>query len=269
MFCFWCHNPESLSAAKDILYYEEKCNRCGKCVQVCPENCLSIKETGDLLINRAECTKCGKCVESCYADALKIVGHIVDIDTLMQEVDKDREFYEMSGGGITLSGGEPLLQARGCASLLESCKKRGIGTAIDTAGNVNWSEFELILPIVDYILYDVKTLNVEKHKDACGVSNRKVLDNLRRLSRCEVALIVRIPIVPGVNDTADDVGRIAEEMASFPNLLKVELLPFHRLAAAKYRALGKVYGAENIKAPGKESMAELEKVVSQVQICID
>jgi pyruvate formate lyase activating enzyme len=269
MNCFWCHNPESLSFEKDLLFYRDKCVLCGKCVRVCPEGCHCFSPGGEHLIKRELCMKCGRCAEACYADALKIIGQKMTIDDVMKEVIKDMEFYEMSGGGITVSGGEPLLQAQGCYELLKMCKKNNIGTAIDTAGNVSLSSFNLVLPVTDYIIFDIKTLDEDKHREVCGVTNKKILENLRKLKNREVNILIKIPVIPGINDSRGEIDGIVDEVKNIINVAKIEILPFHKLAATKYRALGKRYEAEKLKQPEEEKIAELRKSIDSLQFCID
>lgn len=261
MNCFWCHNPESLSFEKDILFHEDQCIDCKKCVDICPNGCHSYVKD-EHKFDRMECTKCGECVEVCFSEALKIVGARRTIDSVMEEIIKDIEFYRISGGGVTLSGGEPLLQAKECYELLKRCKQRHISTAIDTAGNVNWSAFETVLPVTDYIIFDIKTLDNMLHQKGCGVPNKNILANLKNLKNSDVGLIVRIPIIPGFNDRPNQVRAVKEEVKDFQNIEKIELIPFHKIGMAKYQALDRIYKAENLSIPGSTSIEELQKIVN-------
>jgi glycyl-radical enzyme activating protein len=256
--CFWCHNPESRSFDRDLLFYADRCIQCGKCASICPNGCHAFPE-GRHIMKRELCIGCGKCASVCNAEALEIVGRGVSVDEVTEEVMKDTEFYRMSGGGLTLSGGEPLLQPEGCFELLERCKEKGIGTAVDTAGNVAWASFARILPVTDYILYDIKTLDEARHKKACGVSNRAILRNLLNLKDSDVKVIVRVPLVGGINDTKEEIEEIVELVSAFDNLHKVELLPFHKLGRSKYEALGLEYRAEKIPVPDRERICLLNK----------
>jgi len=257
--CFWCHNPESRSFDRDLLFYADRCIQCGNCAHICPNDCHTFPEQGRHIMERERCTMCGRCASACNAEALEIVGRGVGIDEVMEEVLKDMEFYKMSGGGVTLSGGEPLLQPESCFELLKYCKEKGISTAVDTAGNVKWSSFECIVPVTDYILYDIKTLDETLHKKVCGVSNRVILRNLLSLKNSDVRVIVKIPVVPGINDTKEAIIKIVELVSEFDNLEKVELLPFHKLGRPKYKALGLEYRAEKIPAPAHQKICSLKE----------
>ena len=260
--CFWCHNPESQSVEAEVLFYEEHCIRCGKCVQVCPHGCHSFtggppsvpptrgedgpavakEETvGEHRFDRAGCDVCGRCAEVCYSDALQLCGRPATVEDVAVEVLKDVQFYRMSGGGVALSGGEPLLQAEGCYELLRRLKDLdpGISTAIDTAGHAPWSAFEQVLPVTDCLLFDVKTWSSDLHRRVTGVSNTLILENLRALKGRDVQIIVRIPVIPGVNDHSDEVRAIVSELEDFDNVAKIELLPFQTMGVVKYRALGR------------------------------
>ena len=258
LHCFWCHNPESLSAASELLLYQEKCVRCGKCVAVCPHGCHHLSVSGGHEINREACTLCGKCTEACYADALKIAGRSLGIGEVMAEVLKDREFYELSGGGVTLSGGEPLLQVAGCEALLVKCRQAGIHTAVDTAGDVPWGSFERILAVTDLFLYDLKTLNPELHREACGAPNGRILENLRALGACCARIVIRIPVIPGFNDNPQEMASLAGFLRDIPRIEKVELLPFHTFGSIKYRALGVDYPAGRLGLISEESPGFIE-----------
>jgi len=261
--CLWCHNPESHSFNRELFFYDDRCIQCGKCVQICPNGCHTITNECVHFLERSLCDACGKCASVCNAEALEIVGKETSIDETMHEVLKDVEFYKMSGGGVTISGGEPLLQPEGCYRLLKSCREKGIGTAVDTAGNVEWSSLEYLLPVMDYILYDIKTLDDTLHRKVCGASNSLIIENLMRLKHSSVSLIVKVPVVPGVNDTEEEIGKIVELMSDFDNLEKVELLPFHKLGRPKYRALGFEYPAEKIPVPFPDKIRILKRCIAR------
>jgi pyruvate formate lyase activating enzyme len=264
MRCFWCQNPESQLSSRDIFYYSEKCINCGNCVDVCPEQCHSISSSGGHIFERTKCVKCGKCEEVCFSESLRIAGKKVDHGSVIEEIVKDIEFYRMSGGGVTLSGGEPLLQPDSCFEIMRFCRQEKIGTALDTSGNVEWSAFQQLLPVTDYILFDIKTLDEDLHHQACGVTNRKILYNLKKLLNSSVKLIIRVPVVPGVNDNADTVESIAEMVRGYKNVEKIELLPFHKIGGPKYKALGREYRACGLVNPGLEKISVLKKIIDSV-----
>jgi pyruvate formate lyase activating enzyme len=259
LVCHWCHNPESRSFERNLLYYADRCIECGKCVGICPEGCHQVTEEHGHTVDRERCIGCGNCVSVCNAEALIVAGKQVGIDEVLEEVIEDMEFYRLSEGGVTLSGGEPLLQPEGCFELLKTCKKMDIGTAVDTAGNVKWSSFECILPVTDYIIYDIKTLDDRLHRKVCGASNEQILQNLMRLKNRGVKVCVKIPLVPGVNDKKEEIMKIAALVGDFDNLEKIELLPFHKLGRPKYRALGIEYPAEKIPVPDAAKIGVLRR----------
>jgi pyruvate formate lyase activating enzyme len=195
-----------------------------------------------------------------------LVGRSLNVAEVLAEILKDREFYEISGGGVTLSGGEPLLQAEGCRELLAECRRAGIATAVDTAGNVPWQAFELLLPVTELFLFDLKTMDSDLHRSACGSGNELILGNLRRLGTSTVRLIVRIPVIPGYNDHKDDVARVAGLLRELPNVEKAELLPYHKLGLGKYRALGLAYrgGALPTFDPESAKLAALRRELEDI-----
>ncbi len=223
--CAWCHNPESQSALPQMMFYKNKCTGCGKCKEKCPNNLES-------------CELCGKCTLYCPHDAREICGKEYTVDEVMREILKDKAFYENSGGGVTFSGGECMLQIDFLEEMLKRCKQNGIHTAVDTAGHVSYERFEQILPYTDLFLYDVKCFNSEKHKQYTGVGNELILDNLTNLLGTSKAVWVRIPIIPTVNDTVEEMQRINAFLGTHKKPEKIELLPYHTMGEHKYSALG-------------------------------
>lgn len=270
--CFWCHNPEGRHSRPEIQFFPERCINCGDCFSKCPNHAHKLEENYHLFI-RENCQGCGTCVETCYSNALELTGRHVTVDDVMEEILRDRMFYETSNGGVTLSGGEPVLQADFSQALLKRCKSEDLHTAIETCGNYHWHELERLLPDVDLIMMDLKHLNPHKHKAMCGDSNERILANARRLALTDKPIIFRTPIVPTVNDTFEDVGAIVKFVRNLVELrvknnngqgewaeIQFELLPFHRLASDKYRSLGMEYRARNLEPPSKERIQELAKI---------
>jgi len=200
---------------------------------------------------------CGKCTDTCYAGALMLIGKLMTVDEVVEEVLRDRIFYDISNGGVTLSGGDPVVQRDFSQAILERCKAEGLHTAIETAANCHWNDLIALLPVTDLIMMDIKHLDSDRHREVTSVSNKQILDNARRLARTEKPLIIRVPVVPEVNDTPEEIGPIAQFVRVFPNLQYLELLPFHRLGENKYNALGLNYPAIHLKTPSKEKMREL------------
>lgn len=235
--CKWCHNPESKSADRQMLFYSDKCTGCGKCVSVCPNK-------------GKKCELCGKCAFFCPRDARKLCGREYGIEEVMRELLRDKCFYENSGGGVTFSGGECMLQIDFLSEILRECKTEGIHTAVDTAGNVPFSYFERILPFTDLFLYDIKAFSAEKHKEGTGADNARILENAKRLSG-KSKILFRIPVIGGFNDEETEMQKIADFLKDISHE-KVELLPYHTLGEHKYRALGKK--AESFSVPSPERM---------------
>lgn len=234
--CAWCHNPESFLQKPQLQFFPQKCIGCGECFAVCPAGAHEL-DHGAHLLNREKCTVCGRCADTCYAESLVVVGKEMTVDEVLGQVAQDAVFYETSQGGVTFSGGEPLLQPEFLRSLLEGSKEIGLHTAVDTAGSVQETAFSAILPHVDLFLFDIKLADDVRHRQYTGVSNRQVLDNLAFVSRMGGRIWVRIPLVPGVNDTPNDILMIADHLRPLEGVELVELLPFHRMAEGKYRSL--------------------------------
>ena len=235
--CKWCHNPESKSADRQMLFYSDKCTGCGKCVSVCPNK-------------GKKCELCGKCALFCPRDARKLCGREYGIEEVMRELLRDKCFYENSGGGVTFSGGECMLQIDFLSEILRECKTEGIHTAVDTAGNVPFSYFERILPFTDLFLYDIKAVSAEKHKEGTGADNARILENAKRLSG-KSKILFRVPVIGGFNDEETEMQKIADFLKDI-YYEKVELLPYHALGEHKYRALG--VNVEVFSAPSPERM---------------
>lgn len=245
--CAWCQNPESQRFEKEIMYYSNSCVQCGQCMSVCPQDAIKPDETFGLITDPARCTACGLCVDQCIYGARARMGMDYTPQGLFENVKKDLDFYEESGGGVTVSGGEPLLNHQFLVEFFKLCKNAGIHIAIETAGNVPWENFLDILPTTDLFFYDIKHIDEDVHQFWTGVGNKTILRNLERLSKENKDIIVRIPVVPGVNDTTAVMLSIFSFVKGL-HLREVELLPYHRLGLGKYRGLGRPYKMASIES---------------------
>ena len=250
--CIWCQNPESHIMKPEVMYSAEQCAGCRKCLSVCPNGSVREIPPFGFISNSNTCLLCGACVDACFYDARKIVGKTYTVEELMKEILKDKNFYDNSGGGVTFSGGEPLLQHRVVLEVAKSCRKMGIHTALETAGYVEWKVLEEVIPYMNLIFYDVKHIDEKLHKEYTGVSNKLILENLKKLSMKFNNIIVRIPVVPKVNNTMDVQRKIFQFLLKYTNVKTVELLPFHRLGTGKYNGLGRIYKMENTANLHKE-----------------
>jgi pyruvate formate lyase activating enzyme len=260
--CSWCHNPESIEAYPEIQMVTFRCIGCGKCVDVCPFNARK-KINGKIVYSRELCQRCGKCTDVCYAGATVWVGKIMTVKSIIDEVERDHVFYNRSGGGVTFSGGEPMLQKNFLKKLLEECKMRDIHTAVDTSGFIPWQSFKEMIDLVDLYLYDIKLIDEEKHRKFTGVSNNIILKNLYNLVNNHANIIIRIPVVRGVNDSIEEMEKIAMFIKNLNGVECTELLNFHQLGSGKYKSLGKEYLAEDIKPLSREEMKKLGELFSK------
>jgi len=243
--CKWCQNPESQANIRELMYYEEKCILCQKCVFVCPQDCYSVQES-HLIYDRSRCIDCGECAKGCNTEALKISGEEWCEETLAEHLLGDKEFFDISGGGVTLSGGEPLLQYKSCSTLLKLLKQNNIHTAIETCGYASDKAIGEVLPYLDCVLYDVKIANPKKHQGYCGQNNELIFKNLQRISDTDISLHVRIPVIPAINDDDESINDLGEILKSVKGISTVTLIPYHSLGKNKYRALGREYECEDI-----------------------
>lgn len=252
--CRWCHNPEGRSASPEVMVRTGRClEGCSECLAVCPERAL--RKAGPFpALDRLACTVCGECAEVCPTGAIEMVGRRLSAIGLLREIEKDRVFYDESGGGVTFSGGEPLAQPEFLEELLGLCRSRGIHTAVDTCGLAAPEVLERIAAKADIFLFDLKTMDEQKHVAFTGESNRLILENLERLAGRGSRIIIRIPVVPGVNDDPGNIRRTASFLRSLGGISEISLLPYHRLGRDKSRGIDKEDSCQEFEPPAGESL---------------
>lgn len=261
--CKWCHNPESQAMYPQIGYYKEKCLHCGKCAVVCPRSAIKF-EIEKNEIDHHLCDLCGECVKACTANAVEKLGRIYSVEEVMKQIMRDYSYYGKTGG-VTLSGGEPTLQSEFAQELLKKIKEENCHTALDTCGYCNWESLQKLLPYVDLVLYDLKHMNSDKHKEMTGVDNEMILDNFRRIQKAGIRTRVRVPMIPGFNDTDENLERLAAFLKPYPSV-EVELLGYHAYGISKYEAIGKSYELKGCIQPSKEQMESYRKWLGQFGI---
>ena len=239
--CRWCSNPESQNFEPEILYRARNCQQCGTCAAACKAGAIRFEEGAPPRITRESCTACGDCVRACPAEALEISGRWMGVEELVREAARDRPFYRNSGGGVTLSGGEPLSQAAFARNLLEQCRREGLQTCLDTSGHAPWKTLESVLAHTDVILFDLKHPGAAPHQKQTGVDNLLIMDNLSRVAGSGLSRIwVRVPLIPGFNDSEETIAELAEVLQG-KKIEKISLLGYHEWGRAKYQALGRSY----------------------------
>lgn len=235
--CAWCHNPESQVGTPELSFLPRRCIGCGYCFRVCPQGAHQTEASGHVL-RREKCDVCGRCAKECYAQGIEVIGKRMTVAEALADVLKDKVFYDNSGGGMTLSGGEPLLQFEFTLNLLAAAREEKLHTCIETSGYADYDRLAALLPLVDLWLYDVKETDAQRHKACTGVSNRRILANLRRLHDSGARLRLRLPLIPGVNATEVHLRACGELARSLPRLEGVEVMPYHALGLSKVERMG-------------------------------
>lgn len=253
--CVWCHNPEGIDFKPQLAYYQNKCISCGECARICPSGAHAISEKGHIF-DRCLCLSCGKCADICLGNALMLYGKSISVDELMPILLADKDFYDESGGGVTLSGGECLMQPDFCRELLKRLKNEKIHTAVDTCGFVSREAIDKVMPYTDIVLYDLKAYDEDLHIRCTGHSNKIILENLKYIDDSGKKTEIRIPYVPNYN--SDQIDKIAHFLKDLKNLTNARVLPYHNYAASKYESLGM-----NNTLPG--SLPTQEEILSAVQ----
>jgi pyruvate formate lyase activating enzyme len=278
--CWWCHNPEGLSHQPVLLYRANRCVLCGSCVEACPQKGIEIRSgpsphtplpvgEGNIAVtDHTKCDVCGECAEVCYYGAREISGREMTLAEVLAEIERDVPFYDQSGGGVTFSGGEPLLQPVFLAALLRECKAREIHTVVDTSGFAAWEVVDSIRNNVDLFLYDLKLMDDSRHKKYTGVSNQLILSNLKRLADGGQQIEIRIPLIPGINDDVENLQQTTKFIARLPNITGIELMGYHNIAAAKYAALGRDSPLPDTAPPQEEDMRNSARYFEDVGMSV-
>lgn len=253
--CLWCSNPESQKVEKEVACFQSRCVTCGYCAEVCPKGLIEAQPPFEIT-NREECDLCEICVKECCTNAKKVVGEDYTVDELLKEIMKDKSFYDSSGGGVTFSGGEPLMQSAFLKEILAACRENGVHTAIETTGMTDTDSLIETAALLDLIFYDVKHMDDETHRDITGVSNERIIANLAALAKAHDNIVVRIPVIPGINDSTENLRKTADYAASL-NIPSIELLPYHNLGEVKYGQLGREYALADTQKPSEEQMNAL------------
>lgn len=263
--CRWCANPESQKNSLELAHLKHECIQCGRCVDVCPQNAIRLSDRGHSL-DRTSCDLCGKCVDTCPAEALQILGRPVSAQDLYAEMATDRPFWEQSGGGVTLSGGEPLLQHRFANACLRICKENYVHTGIESCLHISTEILNDVRPLVDYFICDLKIMDDRRHKRFTGVSNALIRKNMAILLRSDQEMLVRMPLIPGVNDDVTNLEELGTFLQSHREGARLELLPFHRLGESKYERLDRPYGMADIPPPSNAEMRKAAAILRDFKI---
>ncbi len=256
LHCAWCHNPESILSKVEKMYAPAKCIKCGSCVNVCPEKAITKTPEG-VVTNPDLCKFCGKCADACPSKAIEMSGKVMTVPEIMEIIEKERIFFDQSGGGVTFSGGEPLIHLKMLIELLDECRKRSIHTAVDTAGNVSVETILEVAKRTDLFLYDLKMMDSTLHKKWVLAGNERILQNLKAISEIGARIIIRIPLIGRVNDTDQNIEQTAIFISELAGDKKeVNILPYHSIAQNKYMKLGKSDNFEKLLEPDKNVIAQ-------------
>jgi len=267
--CRWCHNPENQFSGRELVFREVRCIKCGECVSVCPQGAVTMSDGGRGFPRIDDsCDLCGACVESCASEALELIGRRMTVSEVMAEISRDIAFYEESGGGITISGGEPLAQPEFLDALLKACSSAEIHTAVDTCGYAPWELFDRIRPFVNLFLYDLKLMDDYAHKRETGVSNRQILLNLRRLAESGEHVLVRMPIIPGINDHEAEIEAVGTFLSSLPGIREIQILPYHESGWDKYKLLNRRYNMPATKPPEDVLMDDIAAALEEFGLLV-
>ena len=255
--CIWCANPETQKNTHQLMYWPTRCIGCKKCIQICPQKALSWNTTG-IMINRSNCISCNVCTNTCNSQALTMSGELKNVEEVLDTIKKDNSFYQVSGGGVTFSGGEATYQKDFLIQLAQRCKDEGISTCIETCGYASQEVYQDLLPYIDYFFFDLKLINEKAHKKYTGVSNKLILSNFCYLQDAGADVTVRIPIIPGINNTESNINDSILFLLEHAPGCHVSLLPYHRLGASKYSKLDMHYSLEELAPPSDEEMQSLK-----------
>jgi pyruvate formate lyase activating enzyme len=259
--CPWCSNPESQSFSPELIVRDILCKGCGACVETCPQQAITLTKKEGRRINRKKCNSCFLCVENCQYQSLSVCGKYMKVDEILDEVLQDRLFYKNSGGGVTLSGGEVLLQSHFALQVLKACRTEGLHTALETSGYGSWKELKDLLPFVDLVLFDLKHLDPVEHKKTTGVDNKIILENLRKISKM-TPVWLRIPLIAGFNDSEAQIKK-ATLLGKEIGVQKISLLPYHEGGKSKSEQLGRIYPLPEARAPEEEHLDHLKKIIEK------
>jgi len=260
LHCLWCHNPESQETRPEIFFSPEKCIGCRYCEAACEHDGHHFEE-GVHIYDRDDCIRCGDCTLECYARALEVAGKPMSVEEVIQEVLKDRAFYQNSGGGMTLSGGEPMMQFEFTQALLAAAKQNGMHTAMETSGCSSFDRYQAIIPDVDLFLFDIKETDAELHRQYTGITNHLILANLEKLDQAGAKIVVRCPIIPGLNDRVEHFQAVADIINKMENIQELDILPYHPLGTSKNQRLGKSIPLTYISMPPDGQVQEWLNVI--------
>lgn len=263
--CRWCSTPESQWADPQKGYARDRCVGCGTCIQACPEGALSLTNSQKVVTDATKCRNCFTCVAKCPQRAVKKYGGLMSVKEVVREVSKDEVFYFHSGGGVTISGGEPLQQSDFVAQVLKECRELGVNTVLETSLYAQWESIEEVLPWLNVLYVDIKQMDQDLHRQWVGIDNSLILNNIRNIdrSRYPVGIIVRIPMIPEVNDSDENLSRTAEFCKTIKKLKEIELLPYHRLGMETYRNLGIEYQLKDLVPPSQDRILERAEYLGQ------
>ena len=262
--CKWCHNPEGLCQSLQIQLHSEKCIGCGKCTAICNNHYIDDKKH---VIDFGKCTSCSKCAEECPSGAISICGRQITVEELLKEILADRDFYGTKGG-VTFSGGEPLLQVDFVVEAAKEAKKYGINVAVDTCGYLPWESIGKMLGISDLFLYDIKAFSDDIHRGATGVGNERILYNQKKLYNYGTDIWIRIPVIPGVNADIQEMKKIADYIADFKSVKQVTLMPYHSFGKSKYETLGYQYNFDSSLSVEEENINIFKKIFTDRNLCV-
>lgn len=257
--CIWCANPETQKSSHQLMYWNTRCIGCRKCIQTCPQKALSWDDTG-IEINRSKCISCSLCTNICNSQALTMSGEQKSIEDVLDTIKRDKAFYHVSGGGVTFSGGEATCQKDFLIQLAQRCKAEGISTCIETCGYAQQEVYQELLSCIDYFFFDLKLMNEKAHKKYTGVSNKLILSNFCFLQNADADVTVRIPIIPGINNTKSNIHDSIHFLLEHSSGCHVSLLPYHRLGASKYSKLDMNYSLEELAPPSDAEMQSLKEL---------